>query len=135
MNGVIRAEKRAPAKAHLRMEARQTGCDQITKGLINFFKEFRLYLKGKWGVTEVQGICLDLNVGRTDVCEKILFSQGLHLSSGTILGHSGRQTLGGEVCDFNFKAPFPEQSFSVPHQLTARHSQPSLCSSSFFASK
>lgn len=82
MNGVIRAEKRAPAKAHLRMEARQTGCDQITKGLINFFKEFRLYLKGKWGVTEVQGICLDLNVGRTDVCEKILFSQGLHLSSG-----------------------------------------------------
>lgn len=59
--------------------------------------------------------------------KKILFSQSLHLSSRTILGHSGRQTLGGEVCDFNFKAPFPEQSFSVPHQLTARHSQLSLC--------
>lgn len=51
---MFQAEKLACPKAHHReWGAGQMGCDQIMKGLINLFKEFRFYLKGNWGAIGV----------------------------------------------------------------------------------
>lgn len=54
MSRMFQAEKLACPKAHHReWGAGQMGCDQIMKGLINLFKEFRFYLKGNWGAIGV----------------------------------------------------------------------------------